>query len=151
MDYLSNSQNAQKFKCSRHLAGVWHLSGSLFLNPYDFIHKIFSLLKKSTFNPLLYIHFSGTKIDLKSMSLTSLTRKRKTTMKSCQFQWLPSTWCLLKVWISKAILNFNVFKSCKGGLILESIFTLVSSSKKSEKSMLGTVISHNFFWELAEY
>ena len=96
----------------------------------------------SSFN----IRFSGTKIDLKSMSMTSLTRKRKTTMKSCQFQWLPSTWCLLKVWISKAILNFNVFKSCKGGLILESIFTLVSSSSfKSEKSMLGTVISHFFF------
>ena len=117
-----------------------------FLKSFDFIHKIVSLLKKSTFNPLLYIHFSGTKIDLKSMSLTSLTRKRKTTMKSCQFQWLPSTWCLLKVWISKAILNFNVFKSCKGGLILESIFTLVSSSKKSENiNVLGTVISQFVF------
>ena len=29
-------KNRQKFKCSRHLAGTWHLSGSLVLNPYDF-------------------------------------------------------------------------------------------------------------------
>ena len=36
MDFLSSSKNAQKFKCSRHLARAWHLSSSLFLNPYDF-------------------------------------------------------------------------------------------------------------------
>ena len=36
LDFLSSSKTAQKFKCSRHLARLWHLSGSLFLNPYDF-------------------------------------------------------------------------------------------------------------------
>ena len=36
LDLLSSSQNAQKFKCSRHLAGAWHLSGYRFLNAYDF-------------------------------------------------------------------------------------------------------------------
>ena len=36
LGFSQQLQNAQKFKCSRHLAGAWHLSGSLFLNPYDF-------------------------------------------------------------------------------------------------------------------
>ena len=37
LTFLSSSKNAQKFKCSWQLAGAWHLSGSLFFNPYDFI------------------------------------------------------------------------------------------------------------------
>ena len=43
MDFLSSSKNAQKFKCSRHLARAWHLSGSLFLNPYDFSYYVYAL------------------------------------------------------------------------------------------------------------
>ena len=34
--FLSSSKNTQKFKCSRHLAGAWHLLGYLFLNPWNF-------------------------------------------------------------------------------------------------------------------
>ena len=35
-DFLSSSKNVQKFNCSKHLAGAWHFSNFLFLNPYDF-------------------------------------------------------------------------------------------------------------------
>ena len=37
LDFLSSSKYAKKFKCSLHLANAWHLSSSLYLNPYNFI------------------------------------------------------------------------------------------------------------------
>ena len=42
LDFFSSSKNVQKCKCSRHLAGAWYFSSSVFLNPYDFT-KIYIL------------------------------------------------------------------------------------------------------------
>ena len=59
LDFLSHFKNAQKFKCSQHLARAWHLLGSLLLNPYDFnkMKNIFWLALRHLSNDLTRLNW----------------------------------------------------------------------------------------------
>ena len=164
MDYPSSSKNVQKFKCFWHLAGAWHLTGSLFLNPYTLNcwtkfensgHSVHSLGRC-----LHFIAFHGSR---PSMHCIAMNRE---DLKEAKLLW--QTWPFwiefwanhsyivrrrqnLKKWhfVSKIVLTYyekKLFYWSKKLLKFEAEGREFANFLRSPEQFIQTVKGQNNFW-----